>query len=231
MVTNSEESPAAASADVERLRQIVRDAWDATDSVEQVVGQEAREAAFKLVLETMLHAAPSRQEEFAADDANGAAAQRSATAAPIDASLATLEQRTDAVSRYLSIGYDEVGDLYDLSGDEPLLIVNAAALPKSRAEATRALTLLVAASRSALGLDTGTSHVRAAVDLYQRLDPANFGKTLAAMSEISLRGLPRSHNRLVRLNGKGVDAARALAARYVNACATPQNRWRSIRRA
>lgn len=77
--------------------------------------------------------------------------------------------------------------------------------------------MLVAAGRAALGLDTGSRHIREAVEAHRKLDAPNFGSTLTNMEEIALRGRPGAKNRLVRLRANGVDSARRLAAQIVGA--------------
>ena len=185
------------SAEVERLSRIVADAWTATAPVAGEVDRATRQAAFTLVLETMLQ--------------NGAELHSDPDRDPLDDAFATETQRADAIADYLGIVHEGIADLYDVGGREPKLRLNSTQVSQRSADATREIALLVVAARAALGLESGIHNIREAVVAHHKLDIANFDRALTEMTEISVRGSHGSPNRRVRLRGKGVEAARALA--------------------
>lgn len=133
---------------------------------------------------------------------------------PIDAVLGTAQQRVDAAARYFDIDPERVRELFDLSGDEPRLVLPPDKLPRESAAAVREIALLIGGVRTAVGLATGTSHIRQAVSDYQKLDD-EFMTTLGAMDKVAVLGKPGSRNRLVRMRAIGAEAARPLAQRLV----------------
>lgn len=133
---------------------------------------------------------------------------------PIDGALATEQQRVDAAARYFDIDPEGVRELFDLGGDEPQLVLPPGKLPGGKAEAVREIALLISGVRTAVGLATGTSHIRQAASDYRKLD-SNFMTTLGAMDKIAVLGKPGSQNRLVRMRVIGAEAARPLARRLV----------------
>lgn len=205
--------PSAADApDVERLRRIVADAWDATTPVAEHVDSETRQTAFTLLLEAMLHdgqgARPTAERTMVAEP-------RPAADAPIDRAFATEVQRTDALATALGLEYGEVQSLFDLGAPEPVLRLNPTKLAPDSAGALREITLLVSVGRGALGLDTGTRHVREAAAAHDRLDAASFNADMELIPDIVLRGHPDGDNRYVGLRGAGFEAAGDLARRLV----------------
>ena len=195
------------------MSKLVAEAWDATNVVAEQVDQATREAAFRLILEALLrNGEPSAPPASTHESAGTTSAQNDDA---LDTGYATSDQRAYAIADYLNISYDDALDLYDVDSAEPVLHVRSSRLSDGRAAATREIALLVAAGRAALGLDTGSQHVRDAVEEHRKLDPANFGSTLNKMDQISLRGKTRSQNRLVRLRAIGVEAVRELAVRIV----------------
>lgn len=188
--------------DAERLRRIVADAWDATSPVADQVDLETRQSAFRLLLEAMLQNGydPAPEKPPETDDWS------------IDRAFATEVQRTDAVAMSLGLEYDEAQSLYDLSGPEPRLRMDPAKLAADRQSALREVTLLVCVGRGAVGLDSGTRHVREAAVAHQRPVPdGDFNVCMESIPDVVLRGHSDSENRLVRLRGTGVEAARELA--------------------
>lgn len=205
--------PSAADApDVERLRRIVADAWDATTPVADHVDSETRQTAFTLLLEAMLHdgqgASPTAKQTTVADPPLVAAT-------PIDRAFVTEVQRTDALATALGLEYGDAQSLFDLGAPEPVLRVNPTKLAPDSADALREITLLVSVGRGALGLDTGTRHVREAAAAHDRLDAASFNADMELIPDIVLRGHPDGDNRYVGLRGAGFEAAGDLARRLV----------------
>ena len=187
-----------------RLGELVAQARDAVS----VLGEEDRELrsiAFERVLDHLL------------GNGNGvvrAEPARKLVEEPIDAVLGTEQQRVDAAARYFDIDPERVRELFDLSGDEPRLVLPPDKLPRERAAAVREIALLIGGVRTAVGLATGTSHIRQAVSDYQKLDD-DFMTTLGAMDKVAVLGKPGSRNRLVRMRAIGAEAARPLAQRLV----------------
>ena len=200
------------SAEAERLSRIVADAWSATSPVAGEVDQATRQAAFKMVLETMLQ---NGAEQLDAPDEWTDEPPRLTAREALDDALATEVQRTDAVAVALGLEYDDVGTLFDLSAAEPVLRVNPTKLAPDSADVLREITLLVCIGRGALGLATGTKHIREAAAAHGRLDAANFDAEMERIPGIALRGHSDSDNRFVGLRGAGFEAAGELARRLV----------------
>ena len=199
----------------DELKTIVDDAWAATEALGGCEQPEVRQVAFDRLLTHLLSSRPSSSGSDAAATADAVASngRQSGSSEPLDASYATEEQRAWAVAQFFGVELDEARDLFDLHDAEPTLQVGSNRLSGKKSSATREIVLLVCGGRTALGLDTGTDHVRDAVERHSRLDPPNFMKTLGAMDQIALRGSPGSRNRLVRLKAVGVEAARELASK------------------
>lgn len=173
--------------------------------------RELRRIAFERVLDHLL----------GNGNGNGVAPQTPAAEAasepdddPIDGVLATEQQRVDAAARYFDIAPAEVRELFDLSNGEPRLVLHSNKLPRGKAEAVREIALLVCGVRTAVGLDTGSQHIRRASDDFNKLD-RNFMTVLGEMDMIAVLGKPGSKNRLVRMRVIGAEAARPLAQRLV----------------
>lgn len=189
-----------------RLGELVAQARDAA-SVLGDEDKELRRIAFERVLDHLL----------GNGGGNGSAPQapaRKLVDEPIDAVLGTEQQRVDATARYFDIDPEGVRQLFDLSGDEPLLVLPAGKLPGGKAAAVREIALLIGGVRTAVGLATGTSHIRQAASDYKKIDD-NFMTTLGEMDKIAVLGKPGSRNRLVRMRAIGAEAARPLAQRLV----------------
>ena len=197
----------------DELKAMVDDAWAATEALSECK-PDVRQVAFERLLTHLLSGdRGDASSTVRAAESNGA---QGASAEPLDGSYATEEQRAWAIAQSFQIGIDEVRDLFDLSDAEPALQVSCKQLNERKSAATREIVLLVCGARTALGLDTGTDHVREAAEQHGQLDPPNFMRTLDAMEQIALRGSPGSSNRLVRLKGIGVEAARELASKLTN---------------
>ena len=199
--------------DVEELAGIVATAEKAT---EELGNADLRRVAFERVLDHLLKNGDSSPpgENVTAIPVQAPPPAQSKTSSA-DGVFADQQQRVDAIARYFKIEPEEVGHIFDTSGDEPVLQVHSGGLPDSRAEAAREIALLVGGARTALGQETSTSDIRSAADGYGKLDTGNFMKTLGAMSEISVLGRHGSPNRVVRMKVHGAEKARTLAQRLI----------------
>ena len=191
-----------------RLGELVAQARDAASVLGAEEDKELRRIAFERVLDHLLG-------NGAGNGSAPPALARKLVDEPIDAVLGTEQQRVDATARYFDIDPEGVRQLFDLSGDEPLLVLPAGKLPGGKAEAVREIALLIGGVRTAVGLATGTSHIRQAASDYKKLDD-NFMTTLGEMSKIAVLGKPGSRNRLIRMRAIGAEAARPLAQRLVD---------------
>ena len=189
----------------DELKAMVDDAWAATETLSGCE-PDVRQVAFERLLTHLL----------SGDRGGESNGLPGASAEPLDGSYATEEQRAWAVAQSLQIGIDEVRDLFDLSEAEPVLQISGKQLRRRDSAATREIVLLVCGARTALGLDTGTEHIREAAEQLDRLDLPSFMRTLDTMEQIALRGSPGSGNRLVRLKAIGVEAARDLASKLTS---------------
>ena len=194
-----------------RLGELVAQARDAASVLGAEEDKELRRIAFERVLDHLL-----------GNGGNGSAPRAPAVEAtpkparePIDGALATEQQRIDAVARYFDIDPEQVRELFNLRGDEPALVMSSMSLPKEKAEAVRAIALLVCGVHTAVGLDTSSQTIREAVENYGKLNSRHFMETLSRMKEIAVLGKPGSKNRLVRMRVIGAEAARPLAQRLV----------------
>ena len=197
----------------DELKAMVDDAWAATEALGSDESDVRRVAFERLLTHLLAGDRDGASPTIGTVESNGL---QGASAEPLDGSYATEEQRAWAIAQSFQIGIDEVRDLFDLSDAEPVLQVSRKQLNERKSAATREIVLLVCGARTALGLDTGTDHVREAAEQHGQLDPPNFMRTLDAMEQIALRGSPGSSNRLVRLKGIGVEAARELASKLAS---------------
>lgn len=199
--------------DIDELAGIVATAEKAT---EELGNADLRKVAFERVLDHLLKngdSGPAGEHVTATPVQAPTPVQTARSSA--DGVFADEQQRVDAIARYFNIEPEEVGHIFETSGEEPVLQVHTGGLAGSRAVATREIALLIGGARTALGQDTETSHIRSAVDEYGKLDSGNFMKTLGAMSEISVLGRRGSPNRLVRMKVHGAEKARTLAQRLI----------------
>lgn len=234
MTTQGAERWTGEAAGGNGMRALVSEAWAATDVVADKVGPSTREAAFKLVLEAMLRDGDGgspplfgevevagagvddlEAEPIDIDDVD--VQEREPEPDSIDVSLATPEQRAWAIADYLKIGVEQTLCLYDVTCPAPAFHAPAGRLSTDRKKATRELALLVIAGRSAVGAATGTEDLRCAASTYAALDDCDLMSALDGIDEVVVRGDPDSVNRLVRLRGIGVEAARSVAARIAGA--------------
>ena len=192
-----------------RLGELVAQAREAA-SVLTDDDKDLRPIAFERVLEHLLGNGDTRSE-----GAPQVTPSAGPTPDPVDSILATEQQRVDAAARYFDIDPDQVRELFDLSGNEPKLVLPSRKLANGKAAAVREITLLVCGVRTAVGLDTGTQHIRQAADDFNKLDPANFMTTISGMDQIAVLGKPGSPNRLIRMRAIGAEKARPLAQRLV----------------
>ncbi|MCY3507072.1 MAG: hypothetical protein OXH41_13005 [Chloroflexi bacterium] len=186
----------------------------ALEAAGAVDDQELKRIAFEHVLDHLLgngEGQPTAQAPSASDTTQ----IPTPAPHPVDSSLATEQQRVDAAARYFDIDPSQVRELFDLSRDEPKLVMPSKKLAKGKATAVREITLLVCGVRTAVGLETGAQHIRTAADDFNRLDSANFMTTISAMDQIAVLGKPGSPNRAVRMRVTGAEEARPLAQKLV----------------
>ena len=194
-----------------QYKDLVAQALEAAGAVDD---QELKRIAFEHVLDHLLGNGQERAERPTQGAPPTVAAAQPAPE-PVDSSLATEQQRIDAVARYFDIEPDQVLEIFDLTGEEPVLSLNSKKLPTQRSKATQDIALLVGGVRTAVGLETSTGHIREATETYDKYDSPNFMTTLGKMNEIALLGKPRSSNRLVRMRVIGAEAVRPLAQKLV----------------
>ena len=194
------------------MSRVVREAWLATAQLSEDVTPETRESAFQLVLEAML-----RDPSALGNGANVSDSQDSTEDEPVSRQedfYSTPELRGDAISYYLDLDRDLVEQLYSLEV-EPTFHYNGHELSQQKQPATKEITLLVLAGRTAVGLDTTTDQIRFVAKEYRKLDSPNFMSTLQQGPEFVVLGKPRKGKRVVRLRAAGVEAAKELAQRLV----------------
>ena len=168
-----------------------------------------QQIAFRRLLDHLLSGDPSPPP------ANGSGPIRTSEQADAAHPLGSRQQRSDEVATYFGIDPERVGDLFELSEDEPQLVLSPKHLGGKSAPATRKVALLMTGVRSALGLDTSTAHIREAAERLHVIDPANFNATLARMSNLALMGAPGGKSRPVRLKTAGVARARELVSELI----------------
>ena len=193
----------------EQLTEIVKRVRVATESLS---GDDLRlrEIAFEKLLE---------HELASGTDANGSqtpsAESSSESIAPPDSSYSTSEMRADAVGRYFKIEPEEAQDIFDLSKEAPTLDLPSNKIEGTRAAAVRQIALLICGARTALGLETGSAHIREAAEAYDKVDP-NFMTYLTNFDKIAVRGKKSSPNRLVRMRVIGAEEAQDVARKLVS---------------
>ena len=187
-----------------QYRDLVEQALEAAGAVDD---QELKRIAFEHVLDHLLGNGQAN-EEGPVQGSPPTVPTAPPAPEPVDSSLATEQQRIDAVARYFDIQPEQVLEIFDLSSEEPVLSLNSKKLPTQRSRATQDIALLIGGVRTAVGLETSTSHIREATETYDKYDSPNFMTTLGKMNEIALLGKPRSSNRLVRMRVIGAEAVR-----------------------
>ena len=199
-------------ADVKELSRIVAAAKDAVGDLDD---EQLRRVAFERVLQHLL--TDGHQESIVTETERSVPVPVPVAAAAdvADGAFAGEQQRVDAVARYFKIEPEEVPHLFDLSENEPSLVVHTSQLARPKSEATKEIVLLIAGVRTALGQDTTTAHIRSVADQFGKFDSANFMKTLGRLQHVSVLGKPGSTNRLVRMKVPGAENAQELAQRLV----------------
>ena len=192
----------------EHLTEIVERVRAATQSLG---GDEfkLREIAFEKLLEHELSSeSRANDSEVTTSEPSGADQEI------VDTSYSTPAMRADAVAQYFKIDPNAASDLFDLSGESPILSIPSNKIQGTRAASVRQIALLICGARTALGLETGSSHIREAAETYGKFD-ANFMKHLTTFDKIAVRGKPSSRNRLVRMRVIGSEEAQVVAQRMV----------------
>lgn len=188
----------------EELARLVARADEAVQGIDDV---ERQRMAFARILDHLLsHDKGQPSTDGVARDV----ARDSVRRADPNGIFADVSQRTDALAEYFKVDSEQILDIFDVSDDSPGLTIRTAQLSSSKAEATREIALLVTGARTALGLDTGASHIRDTTDQYGKLDSGNFMTTLTTMPELSVLGKRRSSDRVVRMKVRGAEKAVAL---------------------
>lgn len=190
------------------MASVVREAWLATATLDEVADAHTRQSAFMLVLEAMLRNRGEASTE-AVIPRNGAEADSASDVG--DNLYSTPELRGDAISSYLQIAREHVESLFAIGEPEPTLQLPVHNLSQGKRPATREIALLVVAARTSLGLDTFTDHIREPTEYYRKYDGPNFLSTLQKSDEFVVLGRPRTRARVVRLRRAGVAAAQELA--------------------
>ena len=167
---------------------------------------ERQQIAFERVLDYLLAGATPPPSP------NGADLPRATEQSDQESPLGSAQQRSDEVAAFFGIDSERVGDLFELTDEEPQLVLSPKDLDGKSAPDTRKVALLVTGVRSALGLDTSTEHIRESARRLHALDTNNFKATLGKMAEIALMGSPSAKSRPVRLKTAGVASARDLVA-------------------
>lgn len=196
----------------EELERVIAVAESATSALKD---PELRRVAFEKVLDHLL----AGRDPAAVTEPSPVGTAQAAPVVPVhdaDGALASGQQRADALAHYFRVSPENVRHIFDVAAEEPDLVVSPSRLTNASAVATREITLLVAGSRTALGKETTTTHIREVADHFGKLDSGNFMTTLARMSEISVLGRPKSPNRVVRMRATGAEAAQALAQRITS---------------
>ena len=196
------------------LAQLVATAREAT---EDLADADLRKVAFERVLDHLLKNGEGRTALDAAGPTEpSVAAVPSDAAESADRVFADAQQRKDAVARYFKITPEQVVHIFEVSNEEPNLVIHTSKLATPKSTAVREICLLITGARTALGQETATSHIRSASDHYGRLDSGNFMKTLGQMTEISVLGRPGSPNRVIRMKALGAEESQALAQRLIS---------------
>ena len=190
------------TSDTQDLKALVEQAHEAVACLKEE-DAELHRIAFQQVLQHLLtNGAPPAKDQSAAP---------AREMPPFDRVFGSERHRVAAVARRLDLELEQVRQLFDLTGDEPALRMDASKLAPDCATATKQITLLLIAARTALETATGTVDIWNAVDAHDKLDPANFMATLEGMDQISMRGRRNSRNRAVNLRGIGIEQATRLA--------------------
>lgn len=191
------------------LESLVIKAQEATRSLDD----DLRGIAFERVLNHLLGSCTS--PDAVAPIRQASPGETDAVAEVADSVLGGEQQRIDALARYFKMSPDKVKLIFDVSEEQPGIVLESKRLAKPKAHGTQEITLLVTGARTALGLPTTTTEIRKVADNYDRLDSSNFTAALGKMPGVSVLGKPGSQNRIVRMKVTGAEAAQALAQRIV----------------
>ena len=185
------------------MKDVVAALWEATSPLaEKDAPAGLRERTFERLLED--HLAHTRTAGPIESNGIDGTTDRVESEAP-DSSLVELEQRIDAVADRLRIDAAAVENIFDLTGERPKLAIHSSKLPSGNRAGQRQIALLICSAHAALGLETGSSDIRAAAEGLDLLD-RNFMSNLAGFDEFAIRGKKGSPNRQVRLKGSGWEA-------------------------
>ena len=190
----------------EQLTEIVERVRSATEPLSGDT-HRLREIAFEKLLDYEL--------------ANGGAGNGAATSASassddqLDTSYSSPQMRADAIARYFGIDSEEAQDIFDLRADIPVLAVPSNRIDETKSAAVRQIALLVCGARTALGIETGSAHIRESAEAYDKAD-SNFMSYLTSFDKIAVRGKKSSKNRLVRMRVIGAEEAREVARKLVS---------------
>ena len=191
-------------ATVQQMKELVQVAREAVADFGEG-DAELRKIAFERILDHMLAGAP--------DDASA-----SNGASEDDWPPRTKSRRAGLVGLYLGIDPERAAELFDLSGQIPKLQLTSSQVPKDAIQAIRAITLLVAGARAAVGLETTVEDITESATAHSPMIPMDdrgsipVPNVLAQMGEIAVLGAPGRANRIVRLKARGVEAAKERAA-------------------
>ena len=190
------------------LKEILQSVEEAVAVIED---EERKRIAFERLLDHLLKNVDGGQSA-AGEDLGYSSDPGRATA---DGAFAEEYQRLDAVAHYFGIKPEHVTDIFDVSDDEPSLILNSGQLSGTQANGTREIALLITGARTALGQETNTEIIKNVADDYDKHNKSNFMKTINEMPGLSLLGKRRSSNRIVRMKVRGAEEAAKLAQRLV----------------
>jgi hypothetical protein len=164
---------------------------------------ELQQVAFGEVLRHLLNDRPQ-------PIAPGAMQQDFADGLPEASGLARLAAR-------VKVSETALADVFEINGDNVSLHVASTRIDSARSRATREIALLIAAARQASGADdswTAVSHVRDALQQYNRYDTSNFSTYLrGAADAFNFRGKGTSLE--IRLTKPGWEMAATLIVSLV----------------
>ena len=191
-------------ATVQQMKELVQVAREAVADFKED-DADLRRIAFERILDHMLVSAP--------DDASA-----SNGAAEDDWPPRTKSRRAGLVGLYFEIDPERAAELFDLSGQIPKLRLTSNQVPKDTVRAIRAIALLVAGTRAAVGLETTVEDIVEMATAHRPMIPmddrglTSVPKVLEQMDEVAVLGEPGRANRIVRLKARGVEAAKECAA-------------------
>lgn len=209
MVTESTARPETETG--EAMASAVKEAWAATSQLGDGVDPATREAAFKLVLESMLIRGESKfvAEELPPEDRDEYEVHQID-----DADLfSTPQLRTSEIAAYLRISGRAADALYNVCSREPRLKASTQLLSESNENAVCEIGLLTVAGRIAVGVETTLR------DVCDSLNGSRIPNAETLVSNLLTRGyaehcfVEQYEDGVLRLTGEGVLAVRELAQR------------------